>query len=33
MEDLQDDLCPLQTWQSISLPELVAISERVRVWR
>jgi hypothetical protein len=29
-EDFQDDLCPLQKWLSISLPELVAMSERVR---
>ena len=32
-EDLQDVLCPFQKWQSISLPELVAMSERVRTWR
>ena len=29
-EDLQDDLCPFQMWRSISLPELVAMSEKVR---
>ena len=32
-EDLQGDLCPFQKWRSVSLPELVAMSERVRTWR
>ena len=32
-EDLRDVLCPFQKWRSISLPELVAMSERVRTWR
>ena len=32
-EDLQDDLCPFQIRWSMSLPEMVATSKRVKVWR
>ena len=32
-KDLRDVLCPFQKWQSISLPEMVAMSKRVKVWR